>query len=71
MKKITRRTFMKVMGTTAAAVGLSAAAAPRAAPAALRHPTQLLRQQFLHRPRPKHLPLKLPILSRKTAFTAK
>lgn len=24
MKKITRRTFMKVMGTTAAAVGLSA-----------------------------------------------
>ena len=69
MKKITRRTFMKVMGTTAAAVGLPAAA-PRAAPLPP-HPTQLLRQQFLHRPRPKHLPLKLPILSRKTAFTAK
>ena len=46
------------------------AAAPRAAPLPP-HPTQLLRQQFLHRPRPKHLPLKLPILSRKTVFTAK
>ena len=70
MKKITRRTFMKVMGTTAAAVGLSACGGSAGSTAASAS-NAASSTAVLHRPRPKHLPLKLPILSRKTAFTAK
>ena len=61
MKKITRRTFMKVMGTTAAAVGLSACGGSAGSTAA----------SASNAASSTAVSLKLPILSRKTAFTAK